>query len=93
MSRLIDSEAQEEIRAMLAHMKSSVRLVLFQGKNCESCRLQRDLLEELASLSSMITLDPRELEKDSEMARTLKVDKVPATLVMGGGTTGLDSMV
>ncbi|MFH0849147.1 MAG: thioredoxin family protein, partial [archaeon] len=64
-------------------LTSDVKLTLFtQQHECESCKSVQLLVKEIASASDRITLDLRDLEKDSDYARILGVNKTPVILIM-----------
>ncbi|MEM0456371.1 MAG: thioredoxin family protein [Nitrososphaerota archaeon] len=65
-------------------MENNVRLIVFtQDFECEYCATNRELMEDLASLSDKIKLEVFDFEKDYEKAQKLGVDKIPATAVFG----------
>jgi len=65
-------------------LEKDVRLVVFtQDFECEYCATNRELMEELASLSDKIKLEVFDFEKDYEKAQRWGIDKIPATAVFG----------
>jgi glutaredoxin-like protein len=65
-----------------------VKLVLFEGTDCEYCGDTKQLLEEIAALSDKITLETHDLA-DKEKAAQLQIDKAPAIAVMNGKDYGI----
>lgn len=66
------------------NMENDVRLVVFtQDFECEYCATNRELMEELASLSDKIKLEVFDFERDYEKAQKWGIDKIPATAVFG----------
>lgn len=60
-----------------------VRILLFtSNKNCEYCKTTAELLEELASLTPKIKLEKHDYDSEKELAESLGVDKVPATVIV-----------
>jgi glutaredoxin-like protein len=55
---------------------------------CELCEETRDLLEDVASLSSRITLTVHDVRTDADLAREAGVSRVP-TLVLRGAARGV----
>jgi len=65
-------------------LTGEVRLVVFtQDFECDYCAVNREMAEELASLSSRIRLEVYDFARDSEKAERWGVDKIPATLLFG----------
>jgi glutaredoxin-like protein len=84
--RLMDQDTQQQVRELLAALKSPVTLQLFtQEFKCGYCRETRQIAEEIAELSDLITLRVNDFVTDKELAQSLAVDKIPATLVLGEG--------
>ncbi len=66
------------------NMENDVRLIVFtQDFECEYCATNRELMEDLASLSDKIKLEVFDFEKDYEKAQRWGIDKIPATAVFG----------
>jgi alkyl hydroperoxide reductase subunit F len=79
-----DDKTKAEVVARLAHLREPVRLIYFtQPHACGSCREQRSLLEELASLSHKLSLDVKDFVADDAEAKRYGIDKVPAPVVAG----------
>jgi glutaredoxin-like protein len=84
--RLMDQDTQQQVRELLSALKSPVTLQLFtQEFECGYCRETRQIAEEIAELSDLITLRVNDFVTDKELAQLLAVDKIPATLVLGEG--------
>lgn len=87
---ILSAEVQEQIREALAQLAEPVKLVVFtQGEGgaleCDFCAEMRQLIEEVAALSSQLTLEVRDFVRDAEVAEVYGVDKIPALVVMRGG--------
>jgi glutaredoxin-like protein len=62
-----------------------VTLAVFtQELECDFCRKARELAQDLASLTDKIIVEIYDLVKDKQKASELGVNKVPATVVIGG---------
>ncbi|HVO70362.1 MAG TPA: thioredoxin family protein [Aggregatilineaceae bacterium] len=82
--RLMDQDTQQQVRELLSAVKSPVTLQLFtQEIECGYCRETRQIAEEIAELSDLVTLRVNDFVTDKELAQSLGVDKIPATLVLG----------
>jgi len=81
---LMDQETQSQVRNLLSAVSSPVTLKLFtQEFECGYCKETRQIAEEIAELSDLVTLDVHDLVKDSAQAEAFNVDKIPAIAVLG----------
>lgn len=60
-----------------------------QGLECEFCRETEELLSELAELSEKINVEFREYSPDDQLARNLRIDKVPAVILTTDKISGV----
>ena len=78
------------VREMLADMPNPVRLVFFtQSLNCETCEPTKQILGELAELSSQITVQEHNLLLEGDLAASFGVDRAPAIAVVGAQDYGV----
>jgi alkyl hydroperoxide reductase subunit F len=90
VSTLIDAQARKELETVFANLAGPVRITLFtQANPCPTCIEQRRLLEEIASMSSKVTLTVLDLLRDQAQAKSRGVDKVPSTLIDGDKEYGI----
>jgi alkyl hydroperoxide reductase subunit AhpF len=82
---LLNDEVCDQVREILSQMKAPVTLLFFGSQNapCEYCDETRQIAEELADLSDMLSLAAYDLEQDAQVAQQYNVDKAP-TLVLAG---------
>lgn len=72
-------------------LQKPVKMVIFtQEFECQYCRETREIGEELAALSDLITLEVLDFEADKEIAEQYHIDKIPAAVVMLGGEQAKD---
>uniref|UniRef100_A0A7V3ZWP6 Glutaredoxin n=1 Tax=candidate division WOR-3 bacterium TaxID=2052148 RepID=A0A7V3ZWP6_UNCW3 len=86
------SEAdKKEIKAMFAEMVHPVKIVNFtQTLECTYCRETRQILEEVAELSDLITLEVLNHMENKEKADSYCIeDKIPAIIVEGEKDYGI----
>jgi glutaredoxin-like protein len=85
------SEAdRKRIKELLAGMENPVRLVHFtQTLQCELCRQTQGLLEDLVPLSDKLSLEVYNFLLDKEKVAQYRIDKVPATIVVGAKDHGV----
>jgi alkyl hydroperoxide reductase subunit F len=90
MAKLVTKEVEAEVRKAFTRLVAPVRIVFFTQKHaCGGCVEQEELLRELAKLSDKVTLDVRDFVADSAEAARLRIDKVPATVVLGERDYGI----
>lgn len=81
---LMDQDTQDQVRNLLTVLKSPVNLHMFtQDFECGYCKETREIAEEVAELSELVTLQVHDFVKDSELAASLNIDKIPALAIMG----------
>jgi alkyl hydroperoxide reductase subunit AhpF len=92
---LLDESTRTEVQKILGDMDQPVRLVMFtQGHGgvpeCKTCAEDRELAEEVSSLSGKIRLEIRDIVADAALAEKMQVDKIPAIAVLNDGSTPRD---
>lgn len=90
MANMMDSETRREVKLILDILKAPVRLVFFKQKtSCPTCERQEQLLRELCALSDRLKLEVLDLVLDGDKAMNYRIDKVPATAVIGERDYGI----
>ncbi|CAG1003056.1 MAG: thioredoxin family protein [Anaerolinea sp.] len=85
MSLLREKDRQHLIKEFAA-LKNPVKLVIFtQEFECDYCRETRQIAEEVAELSNLITVEVHDFVADKALADKYGVDKIPATVLVRGG--------
>jgi glutaredoxin-like protein len=92
---VLNDDIKNQVREVLADLTAPVKLVVFtQGEGgaieCAMCTETRGLVEEVASLSEKISVEVRDFVKDSEVAETYGIDKIPAIAVVREGDEPAD---
>lgn len=84
MSKIIDEKSKIQLRKILESLVSPVKLMFFTQENaCLGCTQQRELLEELVSLSYKLELKIYDFTLHGDEAISYKIDKIPATAIVG----------
>jgi len=85
---LLSEEQKKQVKARLAqNLLNPVTLTVFtQEYECDYCKENREVAQDLATSSDKIRLEVFDLMRDEEKAAELGVDKVPATVI--GGSKG-----
>ena len=79
---IIKDKDREFLKKEFEKLDKEVQLMVFtQEIECEYCELTRNMAEELAALSSKISVEVKDLVKDKELAEKYGVDKIPALLL------------
>jgi glutaredoxin-like protein len=78
---------KKAIAELFVKLPNDVKIVMFSQENeCAYCKATHELLEEVAALSTKLSLEVLDLVKDAEKAMDYGVDKIPATILLGGDT-------
>jgi len=87
---VIDDKTRTELQQVLQNLVKHVKLVFFTQPNaCPSCEQQLELLKELAPLSDKLELEVYDFVLHGDEARNFKIDKIPATVVIGKKDYGI----
>ena len=87
---MIDDKTRTELQQVLQNLVKHVKLVFFTQPNaCPSCEQQLELLKELAPLSDKLELEVYDFVLHGDEARNFKIDKIPATVVIGKKDYGI----
>jgi glutaredoxin-like protein len=82
MSFLSESQKKEVLSRLAKNLLNPVTLTVFtQEFECDYCKENRQLAQDLASLTDKIRLEVFDLMKDKEKAAQMGVDKVPAAVI------------
>jgi len=87
---LIQEKDRLAIQERLNEMKHPVKIINFsQEFECQYCRETRQLMEELNAMTDKISLEVYDLVKDKAIAEKYKVEKIPATVLIGEKDYGI----
>ena len=94
---ILDPKIREQVQEMFKDLVNPVKLVVFTqdslisipGLECETCKDNRLLMEEVAALSDKITIEVFDFVKDKEKVAEYKIDKIPATVICGDKDYGI----
>lgn len=93
--KFLNDDIRQQLRDSFAALDAPVKLVVFsQGEGgaleCAMCGDTRQLAEEVAALSPLVSVEVRDFVKDAEVAEQYGIDKIPAMAIVRGGDTPLD---
>jgi glutaredoxin-like protein len=80
---LLNEEVKGQLKEVFGGMKNEVTIALFLGETgCDSCKDTKDYMEDVESLTEKINLEIYDIEKDSEKAKELNVENIPAIVLL-----------
>jgi len=83
-------QEQQALRARLAPMTGPVRLVLFtQAIGCDTCATTERIVQGLAEVNPLISVELKNPVLDADEARTYGVSRVPGLAIVGDRDRGL----
>lgn len=83
---LMDQDTQNQVRDLLAALTSPVTLQMFtQQFECDYCKETRQIVDEVAALSDLVSVQVSDFVDDKALAESLGVEKIPAVAVLGEG--------
>lgn len=94
---LLDDKIRKEVEETFKNLKDPVKLIVFTrddsitvpGVDCQTCRDNQQLIDEIASLSDKISVQYYDILKDAEQVKEYHVTKVPLTIVQGEKDFGI----
>jgi glutaredoxin-like protein len=90
MALLKDKDRQYLEEEFSKRLKNPVKLVVFtQTIACDFCKQTEEIVREVADLSDRISVEAYNFVTDKEIADQYKVDKIPATVVVGEKDYGI----
>ena len=88
--RFIDDNLRAQLLTSFENLVNPVRLVFFNQKDtCPTCADQEELLQEITTLSSKITLQVYDVVLHGDEVLNNKIDKIPATAIAGKRQYGI----
>lgn len=82
MTQLLNDDVIKQIQEVFEGLKNPVHIMFFGSKeNCQYCDETRQLVEEVAALSDLISLEIYDMEADSDLAAKYNVDKAPGVAI------------
>jgi glutaredoxin-like protein len=82
MTQLLNDDIISQIREVFEGLKNPVHIMFFGSKhNCQYCDDTRQLVEEVAALSDLMSLEIYDMEADADLAANYNVDKAPGVVI------------
>ena len=87
---LLNDSIRSEVKKRFKELADPVKIINFtQEIECQYCAETRRLMEEIASLSGKLSFHVHNFVTDKSEAQKYKIDKIPATVVMGDKDYGI----
>lgn len=94
---MLDEKIKEQVKEMFKELTGPVKLIVFTqdslitipGLECETCKDNRLLMEEVATLSDKLSVEIVDFVKDKAKVTEYKIDKIPATVIQGEKDHGI----
>ena len=82
MAQLLNDEINQQIRKVFEGLKGPVHIMFFGSKTgCDYCDDTRQLVEEVAALSDLLSIEIYDMEADTDLAAKYNVDKAPGVVI------------
>ncbi|MBW6473290.1 MAG: thioredoxin family protein [Anaerolineaceae bacterium] len=84
-SKLLDDKIKDQVKEFFGELEKPVKIVFFNSnqQNCEYCSETLGLLNEIAELSELISIEEYDFEENQDVADQYNIDKVPMTVIAG----------
>lgn len=87
---ILKDDDRAKLVDIFGSLPNPVSIVMFtQAMECQYCQMTRELLEEVAGLSELISLKVVDFLDGAKQAEAYAVDKIPATIVEGDRDYGI----
>ena len=82
MAQLLNDDITKQISEVFEGLKNPVHIMFFGSKeNCDYCDDTRQLAEEVAEISDLLSIDIYDIGADSDLAEKYNVDKAPGLVI------------
>jgi glutaredoxin-like protein len=82
MTQLLNDDIIKQIREVFDGLKNPVHIMFFGSQeNCQYCDDTRQLVEEVAAISDLMSIEIYDMEADADLAAKYNVDKAPGVVI------------
>jgi len=82
MTQLLNDDIVQQIREVFEGLKGPVHMMFFGSKqSCQYCDETRQLAEEVAAVSDLISIEVYDVDADADLAEKYNVDSVPGLVI------------
>jgi glutaredoxin-like protein len=83
-------EQKEQLKERFKELDGSVKLIVFtQEMECQYCKENRELMEDISTISDKIAVEIYDFVSDKKQVEKYMIDKIPATVVEGEKDYGI----
>lgn len=83
MAKLLNEDVSKEIKKALKPMQNPIKMVLFTKEGeCNTCGETKQLLNEVKVLNDKISVEFKDIDKDSDQAKKYKIEHVPTFIIL-----------
>ena len=87
---MLSEHEKQKVREILTQLENPVTIHYFtQEFECEPCKIEHELLEDLVSVTDKLTLKAYEFKDEQEKAKQFDIDKIPAMVLEGQRVYGV----
>jgi len=87
---LLNDSVRSEVQKRFKDLKNPVKIINFtQEIECQYCTETRRLMDEITALSDKLSFEVYNFVTDKKEAEKYRIDKIPATVVMGEKDYGI----
>ena len=86
MANMLDDKIRDQIRELFTNLQHPVEILFFGSPDkarCQYCEETKQLLDEVSSLSDLLTLKVYDIDEDAALAAKYKVDGTPEFVLAG----------
>jgi len=88
MASLLNDDIKQQVKEVFADLKEPVEILFFgQNEDCDYCEDTKQLVQEVAELSDLITVSTYDLNEHDDVAKKHHVDKAPGIVIGGKNST------
>jgi glutaredoxin-like protein len=82
MTQLLNDDITKQIQEVFSDLKNPVHLMFFGSQSdCPYCDDTRQLVEEVAAISDLLSISIYDMEADADLAARYSVDKAPGLVI------------
>jgi len=94
---VLEEQIKNEVKKIFENLKEPVKIAVFTQESpivmltseCENCKDNRMLMEEITKLSDKLRIEIYDFLKDKEKVEQYKIDKIPANVIAGDSDYGI----
>lgn len=82
MTKLLNDDVVKQIKEVFDGLKQPVQMMFFSRKeNCQYCDETLQLVEEVAAISDLVSIEVYDIDTDSDLAQKYNVENAPGLVI------------